>query len=161
MNGNGKTRRAIDNNAVAVASRTLWDWVERHHVDALAVIIVTLVLTVQVITWAMDFADEHYSEEGLHIAAIIGAVLTPWGITQSFLFKFYADLKNRDYPPTYLVTPSVPAPAPSTIVVTPGAVQDPPTPPQPPGTTKTTTSSVSVSEQPTGAPLPGPDGQAR
>lgn len=93
MNGN-PARRAVDKNAVAVASRTLWDWVERHHVDALAVIIVTLYLTIQVIQWAMGFADLHYSEQGMHIAAIIGAVLTPWGIMQAALFKFYADLKT-------------------------------------------------------------------
>ena len=89
------TRREADKNVVAVASRTLWAWIERHHIDALAVIVITLVMTVRVIGWATNFADTHYSEQGLHIAAIIGAVLTPWGIMQAAMFKFYADLKNR------------------------------------------------------------------
>jgi hypothetical protein len=127
VNGNGHARRAVDKNAVAVASRTLWTWFERHHVDALAVIAVTLWLTVDVIQWAMMFADEHYSEQGLHIAAIIGAVLTPWGITQSFLFKFYADLKNRDFPPApQTVVMSPPAPAAPTVVVAAPVNQDQP-----------------------------------
>lgn len=126
MNGNGHPmQRASDKSAVAVASRTLWDWMERHHVDALAVIAVTLYLTVDVIRWAMLFADEHYSEQGLHIAAIIGAVLTPWGIMQAALFKFYADLKNRDFPPpAQTVVMQQPAPAP--VIVATGTQEQKP-----------------------------------
>lgn len=95
-------RRIQDKGMVAVAaqaarstSRTFWSWTEQHHIDSLAVIVVTLWLTVRVVDWAMDFAEAHYSEQGMHIAAIIGAVLTPWGIMQAALFKFYADLKGR------------------------------------------------------------------
>lgn len=123
MNGNGQHRRAVDKNAVVAASRTLWDWVERHHIDALAVIAVTLWLTVRVIEWAMDFADIHYSEQGLHIAAIIGAVLTPWGIMQAALFKFYVDLKNTDFPPPSQTV--VMAPPATPVVVPPVVVQEP------------------------------------
>lgn len=125
-NGNGHKRRAVDQSAVVAASRTLWDWFERHHIDALAVIVVSLYLTVDTMRWAMDFADLHYSEQGMHIPAIIAAVLTPLGIMQSALFKFYADLKNRDFPPaaqTLVMSPPAPA-APSTVVVTPGVVQE-------------------------------------
>lgn len=126
MNGNGQHRRAVDKNAVVAASRTLWTWFERHHIDALAVIFVTLWLTVRVIEWAMDFADLHYSEQGLHIAAIIGAVLTPWGIMQAALFKFYADLKNRDFPlpaQTFVVPP---APLAAPVVVNTGTQESKP-----------------------------------
>jgi len=80
---------------VKVASRTLWAWVEQHHIDSLAVIGVTLWLTVRVIEWAMEYADLHYDIAGLQVAAIIGAVLTPWGIMQAALFKFYVDLKAK------------------------------------------------------------------
>lgn len=92
---NEELRRTADQSLLKATNRTFWNWVERHHIDSLAVIIVTLWLTVKVIGWAMDFADEHYSEAGLQIAAIIGAVLTPWGIMQAALFKFYADLKAK------------------------------------------------------------------
>src|SRR3990167_1423681 len=98
-----KTRRIEDKGVVAVAtraaretSRTFWDWIEYHRVDSLSVIIVSLWLTIRVVEWAMNYADEHYEVEGLQIAAIIGAVLTPWGIMQAALFKFYADLKAKD-----------------------------------------------------------------
>ena len=96
-------RREVDQGAPAVAasavkttSKTFWAWIERHHLDALAVIGVTLWLTIRVVEWAMEFADDHYEVEGLHIAAIIGAVLTPWGLMQAALFKFYADLKGKN-----------------------------------------------------------------
>lgn len=95
-------RRASDQGAVAVAaqatktaSRTFWGWAEHHHIDSLAVIVVTLWLTIDVIQWAMAYADEHYEIEGMQIAAIIGAVLTPWGLMQTALFAFYANLKAK------------------------------------------------------------------
>lgn len=97
-----KVRRAEDKGAVAVAvhaakstSRALWDWFEQHHIDSMAVIVVTLWLTIRVVEWAMDFADEHYGVEGLQIAAIIGAVLTPWGLMQAAMFAFYLNLKAK------------------------------------------------------------------
>ncbi len=123
MKSESHARRAADKGALVAASHTLWDWVERHHIDALAVIGITLWLTVGVIQWAMDFADLHYSEQGLHIAAIIGAILTPWGLMQAALFKFYAELKNRDFPPpvqNIVMQPSTPAPV---QVVVPPAQQ--------------------------------------
>lgn len=95
--------RAEDKGAAAVAakaatnvSRSLWDWVERHRIDALLVLGITLWLSITVVDWAMGFADTHYSQQGMHIAAIIGAVLTPWGIMQAAMFKFYVDLKAKD-----------------------------------------------------------------
>ena len=99
---NEKLRRAVDQSASAVAaqaakatSRTFWDWFEQHHIDSLAVVVVTLWLTWDVIQWAMGFADEHYEIEGLQIAAIIGAVLTPWGLMQTAMFAFYLNLKAK------------------------------------------------------------------
>lgn len=92
-------RRETDKGAIAVtkvASRTLWGWVERHHIDALAVLIITLWITVKVVDWAMDFADSHYDVDGMQIAAIIGAVLTPWGLSQSAMFAFYVNLKAKN-----------------------------------------------------------------
>ena len=48
-------------------------------------------MTTVVIYWAMDFADEHPDMDGLKMAAILGAVLTPWNLMQAAIFKFYSD----------------------------------------------------------------------
>ena len=96
-------KRAEDQGAVAIAavtvkatSSTFWRWFQRYHVDALSVLGITLWLTVRVIEWAMDFADTHYSEEGFQIPAIIGAVLTPWGILQAAMAKWYMELLAKN-----------------------------------------------------------------
>lgn len=98
-----ESRRASDQGVVAVAakaaqatSRSFWQWFEEHHIDSLAVLSVTLVLTIKIALWAMDFAyhiSAHLS--GTDKAAIIAAVLGPWGLTQAALFKFYVDLKGK------------------------------------------------------------------
>jgi hypothetical protein len=91
-----KGAAAVAAVAAKTTSRALWDWVERHHIDALAVLFITLWLSITVINWAMDFADEHYEVAGMNIAGIIAAVLTPWGLMQAAMFKFYVDLKSKN-----------------------------------------------------------------
>lgn len=99
----GENRRVTDQGIVAAAARTaqatsksFWGWFEHHHVDSMAVLIVTLTLTVRVVAWSMEFAyDMDTKLSGTDKAAIIAAVMTPWGIAQAALFKFYADLKSR------------------------------------------------------------------
>ena len=100
-------RRTLDHGVAAVAaktaartSRTFWAWFESHHVDSLAVIIVTLYLTFQVVLWALWFPTETETKlTGVERAAILGAVLTPWGIMQGLMFKFYVDLKGKNGQP--------------------------------------------------------------
>ena len=74
-----------------VASRTFWDWVEKRHIAQHAAIMVTLWITVEVVFWAMDFADSHVERDSNSVGVIIGAVLTPWGLMQAAMFKFYND----------------------------------------------------------------------
>ena len=98
------TRRAVDKGVVVATaqdakrtSRTFWSWFESHHVDSLLVIVVTLWLTWRVVEWALWFPTETETKlSGVDRAAILGAVLTPWGIMQGFMFKFYVDLKGRN-----------------------------------------------------------------
>jgi hypothetical protein len=82
--------------AARVTSRSFWGWFEEHHVDSLAVLIVTLTLTVHIALWALEFPyDVETKLSGTDKAAILAAVLTPWGIMQAALFKFYVDLKGK------------------------------------------------------------------
>lgn len=97
------SRRLVDKGVGVLAartaartSRTFWHWFEEHHIDSLAVIVVTLYLSIQVVQWALWFPTEIETKmTGVDRAAILGAVLTPWGIMQGLMFKFYVDLKGR------------------------------------------------------------------
>ena len=89
-----RERREADKGfkaAPKIISRTLWDWVERRHIAQHVAIALTLYLTWEVIFWAMDFADTHALRESNSVGVIIGAVLTPWGLMQAAMFKFYND----------------------------------------------------------------------
>ena len=99
MSVENPVERAVDRGAVGIAkqvSRSFWGWAEHHHIDALAVLVVSLWLSVRVVEWAMDMPYDNNTYSGTDIAAIIAAVLTPWGLMQSFLFKFYVDLKGKN-----------------------------------------------------------------
>ena len=65
--------------------------------DSLLVLGVTLYLTIEVVQWAMWFPTEDETKfSGVEKASILGAVLTPWGILQGLMFKFYVDLKGKN-----------------------------------------------------------------
>ena len=96
-------RRAEDHTAVAKAvraaqttSKTFWTWVETHHLDALAVLVIALGISIKVMDWAMDYGYATVpGTSGAERAAIIAAVLGPWGLAQAALFKFYVELKAK------------------------------------------------------------------
>ena len=93
-------------DVVKRSSFSFWHWVERHHIDSLSVLLLALYLSFHVVHWAISFpydvaayrsADIELAEQqfsGTDVAAIIAAVLTPWGLAQAALFKFYMDLRR-------------------------------------------------------------------
>ena len=83
--------RETDKSVPKVVSRTFWEWFEKRHIAAHVCIAVTLWLTVDVIYWAMDFADAHATRDSNSVGVIIGAVLTPWGLMQAAMFAFYTN----------------------------------------------------------------------
>lgn len=96
-------RRASDQGIIGNAartarttSRTFWTWFESHHIDSLTVLAVTLWMTYTIVQWAIDFPyDMDTKLSGTDKAAIIAAVMTPYGLMQAALFKFYVDLKGK------------------------------------------------------------------
>ena len=97
------TRRTADRGVVAIAARTtkvastgLWDWAEKRKIAAHAVIGITLWLTWDVIQWAIGFADANVTRDSNSVGVIIGAVLTPWGLMQAAMFRFYIDLMKQN-----------------------------------------------------------------
>lgn len=87
---------AVAAQTAKVTSRTFWGWVSHHHVDSLAVLSVTLWLSIRVIEWALDFSYAYVEgTSGAERAGIIAAILTPWGLSQSAMVKWYMDLKAK------------------------------------------------------------------
>ncbi len=83
--------------AAKVTSRTFWDWVERHHIDAMLVLGITLVLSVRAMEWAFNFGyADVKGTSGAERAAIIAAVLGPWGLCQGAMVKWYMELKAKN-----------------------------------------------------------------
>ena len=102
------SRRAADQGLTAktvetakTTSRTFWSWAERHHIDSLGVLGITLLLSWRVVDFALDFPyDLEVKFNGTERAAIIAAVLGPWGLMQAAMFKFYVELKGKKNGPT-------------------------------------------------------------
>lgn len=72
-------------------SSAVWNFIDNRAVIRRVSFLWVLWMTTEVITWAMDFADHHQDMDGLKMAAILGAILTPWSAMQAAIFKFYAD----------------------------------------------------------------------
>ena len=86
-------RRAEDQSWYNAALARFWHWIDHRNIDLHAVLFVTLWLTWDVIRWALDFGL-HSPRPGLEVAAIIGAILTPWGAMQAAMFAFYANARK-------------------------------------------------------------------
>ena len=71
-----------------------WEWVDKRNIDLHCILVFTLWLTWRVMHWAMDFAASHPEIDGLHMAAIIASVVTPWTAMQTAMFAFYASARK-------------------------------------------------------------------
>jgi hypothetical protein len=98
-------RRAADRGlrslAVQTASETgraVHDWLDKRKIAAHAVMSVTIWLTIRIAEWAIDLpaAMAEYKYSGTDIAAMQAAVLTPWGLMQGAMLKFYLDLIRKN-----------------------------------------------------------------
>lgn len=90
-------RRAEDKNiggqlicGAGALSAAFWN----HHIDAFLVLCITMALSVRVVEWALDFGSLS-NLDGVQRAAVVAAVLGPWGLMQAAMFKFYVELKGK------------------------------------------------------------------
>ena len=98
-----QTRRESDAGLVFIAkstSRTFWQWFSGHHIDSVLVLGVTLVLSYRVVDWALSLPYDVVYEyapryTGTEIATMQAAVLTPWGLAQAALVKWYMELRAK------------------------------------------------------------------
>lgn len=68
-----------------------WDWVDKRNIDLHAVLAVALWMTIRTVEWALDYATIYSEKPELAVGSTIAAVLTPVGLMQAALFKFYVD----------------------------------------------------------------------
>lgn len=73
---------------IAARASGAWDFVDKRQVIRRLAFIWMLYLTGLLVKWTMDYAWQS-NQDGLHIAAVIAAVWTPWTALQGAIFKFY------------------------------------------------------------------------
>ena len=78
---------------VALRASDAWDWIDKRDIDKHAVTMIVLVGTAIITGWAMEFAW-YSSRPGLEIAAIIGAVATPYAAVQAVAIKWYFEART-------------------------------------------------------------------
>jgi hypothetical protein len=66
-----------------------WDWIDNRLIVRRAMTIGTFVMTMYVISWAMDFAATS-SRVGSDVAMIIGAIMAPLSALMGYLFGAYS-----------------------------------------------------------------------
>ena len=87
-----KLKRASDSGilcTLAVRASQFWDWIDARDIDKHVVSLAILCGTYSIVTWAMGFAEAHPEIDGLHMAAIIGAVTGPYSLLQGAAIGFY------------------------------------------------------------------------
>lgn len=73
-----------------------WDWIDKRQIDAYAVSLVILYGTVDIMRWAMHFAETG-NRPGLEVAAIVGAITGPYSILQAAAIKFLFDARQKTF----------------------------------------------------------------
>lgn len=76
---------------LAVRFADMWDFFDRRNIDLHATLIVTLVITIRVMEWAMDFGTDYPEYSETKVALVIGAVIGPWALMQTAMFAFYTN----------------------------------------------------------------------
>ena len=70
-----------------------WTWIDDRQIDAHIVAAVIMWATLEITAWAMRYAETS-SRTGLEVAAVIGAVMVPWGGLQAAVIKWYFEARK-------------------------------------------------------------------
>jgi hypothetical protein len=93
-----ENRRASDQGFMCQVARRasqFWDWIDNRNIDKHAVSLAILWGTIDIMKWAMHFAETHERLQGLEMAAIIGAVGGPYMALQAAAIKFYFEARTN------------------------------------------------------------------
>lgn len=89
-------RRAADKGAFCWLARRaseMWEFIDNRQIDAHIVAAVIIFATLDITAWAMRYA-ETADRPGLEVAAVIGAVMVPWGGLQAAVIKWYFEARK-------------------------------------------------------------------
>lgn len=68
-----------------------WDWIDKRQIFERFVALCILYGTIEIVSWAMTYAEQHAEKSGIEAAAIIAAVAAPYMALQAaaigFMFK--------------------------------------------------------------------------
>lgn len=70
-----------------------WQFIDDRQIDAHVLTGLIAWGTWRLMTWATHFAEVS-ARPGMEVAAIVGAILVPWGAVQGFALKFYFDARK-------------------------------------------------------------------
>lgn len=90
-------RRATDKGLLCTFALRLsqfWDWIDKRMIDRHVVALAILVGTIQILGWAMRYAETS-ARPGLEVAAIIGAVVAPYMALQGAAIAFYFSARRQ------------------------------------------------------------------
>lgn len=94
-----KQRRAEDKGWWSILSAragAFWNFIDRRQIDAYAVSVIILYGTVDVMRWAMHFAEAG-NRPGLEVAAIVGAITGPYSLLQAAAIKFLFEARKGSF----------------------------------------------------------------
>jgi hypothetical protein len=78
--------------SVILATMTaFWDWFDKRDVEKHIVAMATLLVSYQVLKWAMHFADVNEARNGTDIGLIIGSITATVAAFQTAVIKWYFD----------------------------------------------------------------------
>ena len=85
-------RRRTDDGILcwlALRASQAWDFIDKRDIDKHALSVAIFYGTVQVTAWAMQYAGQSGTRNGVEVAAVIAAVLTPYMALQAAAISFY------------------------------------------------------------------------
>lgn len=80
-------------HGLLAAVERFWTWIDDRQIDAHIVAVFIMWGTLKITDWAMRYA-ETADRPGLEVAAVIGAVMVPWGALQAAVVKWYFEARK-------------------------------------------------------------------
>lgn len=81
---------------IAMRVSQFWDWIDKRQIDAQLIAAAILYGSFRILFWSFDYAT-HGERPGIEVAAIIGAIATPWALLQSAAIAFIFNARSRSF----------------------------------------------------------------
>ena len=82
---------------IAARASDFWDFIDKRQIDTYAISVAILWGTVKIVEWAMHYANTHADKNGVEVAAVVAAVMTPYSLLQGAAVKFLFDARQKSF----------------------------------------------------------------